>query len=286
MLVKKHPSGNEYIQAEKTWVRNFTKKQIASIQLDHMFSKSDYSLILKNEQLNKNKPKISDEKITFKKIVIVSDGFDFESRHKLISKFPEDVCVLAINKALNKWKLYYSTTPPEQRRTINAYVTNNPYKEALSFLPTKESKYYPTCISSIRTNHEFVRKYLGDVYVYLPTFENSFGFNSSENYYIDDYRNPVCAAIGLAYQFGVEKLMLLCCDDSFKEKRESAIKLKNELWTYAPLIKSHGIIDANFHWLKKQEDKEVIISDYSDGPEYKNAVYINNDDAACAFFTA
>jgi hypothetical protein len=57
------------------------------------------------------------------------------------------------------------------------------------------------------------------------------------------------------------------------------------LWTYEPLIKSHAIIDANFHWLKKQEDKEVVISDYSDGPEYKNAVYINNDNAACAFFT-
>lgn len=284
MKIRKHASGNEYIHAGNVWVRNFTKKNVAAVQLGHLFEPDDYGIVLKNEQLNSMKPRISDESIRFKNVVIVSDGYGFKDRHKLISKMPKDVCVIAVNKALNKWELLSSTTPPAERRTINAYVINNPYKSSLGYLPAKNSKYFPTCVASIRTSHEFVSKYVGDVYTYMPTFENTFGFDTPERYHIDDYRNPVCAAIGLAYQFGVEKLMLMCCDDSFEDQREDAVQLHNGLWTYKPLMRSHEIIDANLYWLTHQEENEVKVVDYSSGPEYVNAAYIESGEDAYSFF--
>ncbi len=283
MIIKNHPSGNEYIFSGDTWVRNFTKQTIAAIQISNLFQQSDYGIVLKNEQLNKNLPKISDEKINFKKIVIVSDGYDFDKKHLLISKFPKDVCVLAVNKALQKWKLL-TTSNAEDARTINAYVINNPYAEAINFLPNKGSQYFPTCIASTRTNHDFIAKYKGDIYLYRPTFETSFSFDTPELYHIDDYRNPICAAIGLAYRFGVEKLMLMCCDDAYKNKRQGTVQMPNGLWTYPPHLRSQEIIDANLHWLTHQENKEVKVVDYSSGLDYKNAAYIKDEGEVCSFF--
>lgn len=284
MNIRKHTNGNEYIRAGDVWVRNFTKRTIAPRQLTNLFSPEDYGLVLSNEQLNNSLPRIGDETLVFKKIVIVSDGYDFEDRHTVIGKLPADVCVLAVNGALKKWKLLLPSTPSEERKPINGYIINNPYQNSLAFMPSKESMYFPTCIASTRTSHQFVKKYRGDVYSYRPTFEKTFSFDTAEKYHIDDYRNPICAAIGLAYQFGVEKLMLLCCDDSFEEKRDGSIQLANGLWTYQPLIRSHSIVDANLYWLTHQEDKDVRVANYSSGPECLNAVYINDKVAACSFF--
>jgi len=283
--VKKHPNGNEYIRAGDVWVRNFTKPEISAVQLDHMFEDEDFEIVLKNEKLNLNYPHVADEILNFKKIVIMSDGYDFDNRQNILAKIPKDVCILATNRSLAKWKLFSSKTPPDMRRTINGYVVNNPYRSAMSFLPPKDAKYFPTCIASIRTNCEFLKKYAGSIYTYMPTFETTFGFETPERYHVDDYRNPICAALGLAYQFGAKKIMLFCCDDSFKDKRDNAVQLPNGLWTYKPLLRSHEIIDANLWWLKKLEDDEVVVSDYSSGPEYVNAAYIKNEEEVFSFFT-
>lgn len=284
MRIKKHTSGNEYIRADNVWVRNFTKECLSSLGLAHLFDKEDYSLILRNQELNKNYPKISNEKIIFKKMIIVSDGYDFDNRHLFLSKLPKDVAILAVNKALAKWKLMTPKTPVESRRTLNAFVANNPYKECFSCMPKKDAKYYPVCLASTRTNCEFLKKYAGDVYTYSPTPEETFGFDDKERYYVDDYRNPICAAINLAYRFKVEKLMLLCCDDSFKDKREFSVELPNGLHTYPQHMKSHEIIDANLYWLTHQEEKQVKVADYSSGAKYVNAVYISSEEDALSFF--
>lgn len=284
MKIKKHPTGNEYVYAGGVWVRNFTKEMSTPMQLTHLFDKSDYSIIMQNEELNKNHPKISDEKIFFNKVVIVSDGYDFENRHKFLAKLPRDVGILAVNEALRKWTLMHHSLPPEQRRSINAYVINNPYQEAMRFMPPKDNKYYPVCIASIRTNSKFTENYLGDVYSYVPTVEMKFGTIQPEEYYVDDYRNPICAAIDLAYRFKATKIMLLCCDGSFEEERDYAVKLENGLWTYPQHLKSHSIIDAKLHWLTTQEDKEVSVANYSSGPDCSNAVYISCDNDALDFF--
>lgn len=283
--IKKHPSGNEYIRAGDVWVRNFVTEDISPLHITHMFDRQDYALVLRNEELNKNYPKISDEKIQFKNIVIVSDGYDFDRRHLFLNKLPKDVAILAVNKALRRWQLMNHKLLGNERRTINGFVVNNPYDECLNNLPSSYSKYYPTCLASLRTNYNFLKKYAGDIYTYTVTPEKFFGFEKKETYYIDDYRNPICAAIGFAYQFKAEKVLLLCCDDSFKDKRDFSIQLDNGLWTYPQLLKSQEIIDANLYWLTHHGKWEVKVRDYSSGKEYVEAAYISNEEEALEFFT-
>jgi hypothetical protein len=284
MRIKKHPSGNDYVACENVWVRDFTKKSINPLQLTHMFDHSDYHLLLKNEEMNKNYPNIANEKIAFKGAVIVSDGYDFEKRHLFLNQLPKDIAILAVNRALAKWGLMSLKIPSQSRRTINAYVVNNPYKECVKYTPPRDAQYYPVCLASMRTNYEFLRGYLGDVYTYTPTPEMTFGLERTEEYYIDDYRNPICAALSLVYHFNVQKILLLCCDDSFEEKRDFAVQLENGLYTYPQHIKSQKIIDANLYWLSKQETRKVEVADYSSGGEYNNAVYIKSEEEAINYF--
>jgi hypothetical protein len=274
MRIKKDKNRNEYINAGGVWVRNFTKYGVKPLNISKLIAKEDYYDVINNEASNRtrNIPPISEEKIHFKNVVIISDGYDFDEKHKILKNLPKDVAIIAVNRALAKWTL----TTPENWKSINFYVVNNPYSDCRKYLPRKH-KYYPACIASNKTDIEFLAKYHGNLYLYDATQEIGFGKSSIEKYCIDDYRNPICAAIGLAFQFGVEKLMLFCCDDSFNEERPAAEKLKNDLWTYPQHIISHDIIDANLYWLSHQEDVEVKICDYSSGPDYINANYISEE---------
>lgn len=268
MRVKKTNIKNEYIQAAGTYIRNFAKENIPPQDLSHLFLETDYPIVLKNEEQNKKYPAISDEVIHFRKIVIVSDGYDFTKKQSLLADLPKDVAILAINGALKSWKL-------GKERSVNAYVINNPYAEAMHFLP---AAYFPVCLASIRANYEFCKRYKGDVYIYYPSPSQGFGHKIIGEYCIDDYRNPVCACIGLAWQFGVEKLLLFCCDDSFKEKRDFATQLPNGLWTYPQHLQSRDIIDANLYWLTHQEERKIAVADCSCGGDYVNAPYITDNE--------
>ena len=265
---------NEYIKADDVWVRNFCK-DCKPVGLTNLYRPDDYGFIASNEQSNSYLANIAEEKIKFKKVIIISDGYNFNKRHLLLEKFPNDICILAVNRALALWGLV-------GKKSINAYVVNNPYTECLNFVP--KNKYYPICIASYRTNRAFIKSYKNNVYAYCPTADHRFGLEHHEKYSIDDYRSPICAAIGLSYQFGVEKLMLMCCDDSFKDKRDFAVQLENNLWTYPQNLKLKNIIDANLYWLGHQTDKEVSIADWSDAGYYANATYINGEKEALDFF--
>jgi hypothetical protein len=284
MQIKPHSTENEYIRAGGLWVRNFTKK-VVPLSINHMFHKDDYQEVFLNVSKNSRMASISDETIVFEKIVIVSDGFNFSKTHYAIQDFPKDVSVLAVNGALRQWELMSPPIDPPDRRSVNGYIVNNPYKECLKYLPKSDTNYYPTCLASSKTSHKFVQGYKGDVYFYEPTPENYFGASKRKSaYYIDDYRNPICAAIGLAYQFGVKKLMLMCCDDSFERERDYAVQLENGLWAYPQQLRSHEIIDANLYWLTHQPETDVEVADLSNGPKYVNATYISCSEEARRFF--
>lgn len=279
--IKKTKDGNEYIRAGGIWIRNFTKTSIPFLNINKMYSEFDYTVALRNELENTthNLTDISDELLRFDKAVIVSDGYNFEKKYKLLSKLPEDVAVLAVNGALSKW----GSPQVDDFRAINLYIVNNPYDECMSYFPRK-TNYFPSCLASIRTNPKFVTSYIGNIYSYTPSQDIGFGKQGTKRYCIDDYRNPVCAAIGLCGQFQVKKLMLFCCDDSFEDERPAAEHLPNGLYAYPQQIKSHEIIDANLYWLTHQENIEVTASDYSNGPEYVNAEYIPDEESMIEFF--
>lgn len=280
--IKKDPATkNEYVAAEGIWVRNFAKECVSPLNLSPLVGRDEYVRLVENEEANRTLQiiNVSDEDIGYRKMVIVSDGHDFDRRHRIISQFPSDVAVVAVNRAMLKWKLMEI-----ERRPINIYVVNNPYSECMHYLP--KGNYHPACVASTRTHPEFVKKYKGRLYLYEPTPSKTFGLDKSPIYYIDDYRNPICAAIGMAYRFGVEKLMLMCCDDSFVEPRDAAVQLQNGLYTYPQHITTQSLIDANLYWYKCQGGDITTVADFSSGPECKNAIAVATPEEAVEFFSS
>jgi hypothetical protein len=167
------------------------------------------------------------------------------------------------------------------KRSMGWYIINNPYVEAVRYVPTLH-RYFPRCIASVRTHPEFLRRYEGDISLYVPTSERNYsGPSSHARYCIDDYRNPVCAAINLAFQFKVRKLLLFCCDDSFVDERPNAERLENGLFSYRPQQISRRVIDANLFWLAQEK---VKVGDYSSGIILEHGQYISNEKEVLDFF--
>ena len=286
MRIKK-VNKNEYIRAGDMWVRNFTKENIKPISINTLCD-SERELLIHNEMTNTNRSdaySIGEEKFEFPFVVLVSDGYGFDIKQEMLSHFPKDVTVFAVNRTLNKWNLLKEGVRPDLRRSINFYIANNPYAECMSYLPRK-SNYYPACILSTRTNPEFANKYIGNKFLYHPTPEKGYGgrTDKSISYNIDDYRNPVCAGIALASQMKVRRLLLFCCDDSFEDERPGAERLPNGLWQYPQQSRSHKIIDTSMYWLSNQKDYPVKVGSFSSGEDYINAPYIQAD-KIMEFFT-
>lgn len=261
MIIKNHKNKNQYVLADDIWVRNFTAKA-SPISINDL-DKSDKNLLLANELENKKNNFIDAESQLKKadKVLIVSDGLEFETKHKIIDSLADDVQIVAVNKALAKWNA---------NKKVDLFFINNPYPECEGFLP--KNKVFPRCIASSRTNPNFLKKYRGPRYCYTPVKDTNFsGISYEYQVKLDDYRNPVCAAIAFAYTCGANKLFLLCCDDSFKEERPASIKLENNLWSYEQQIKSQKIIDGQLYWLRQNEIK---IGYNSFGIKMKHATYI------------
>ena len=268
-MIKKYNDGNEYYFANGMWIRNFTKSA-TPIDINNITEQKDYRIIVENEIKNSafDISEIDANKIKHKKAIIISDGFDFANKQKIILDIPNDVLVICTNRSLSKWRI---------NKKVDYFVVNNPYKECMNLLP--KHKYYPSCLISSRTNYEFVNEYDkrgGSLYKYSSTPEENFSSSINKSIcVIDDYRNPICAAIGLCYKFGVSKLMLFCCDSSYNTNQPSSEKLNIGLWIYPQQKISHDIIDGNLYWYKK---RGAVLADHSSGPEYQNVNYINEND--------
>lgn len=279
MRIKRHKNRNTYmLSSAGIWVRDFNQDNVEFKDINNLTLKSDQPRLLENEVRNKllHLPQIDTEDFFYPKVLIVSDGYGFKEKHRLLSGMPHDVTIMAVNGALAKWELVGPACPTNQKRTIDFYVVNNPYEQCMRFLP-KRTRYYPQCLASAWTNPDFTTIYdqRSTVYQYTPTPPEDFTtIHSSPIYCLDDYRNPVCAAIAFAFRCGVEKLGFLCCDDSFPDERPAAVKLENGLYTYPQHLKTQGIIDANLYWLKKAEDRDVRVVDSSSGSKYEHASYI------------
>lgn len=286
MRIKK-VNKNEYIRAGDMWVRNFTKTNIKTFSINSLCS-AERELLIQNEMVNTNRIdaySVGEEKFEFPFVILVSDGYGFDIKQEMLSHMPKEVAIFSVNRSLAKWKLLGENIRPDLRRSINFYIANNPYNECMSYLP-RENNYYPACVLSTRTNPEFVSKYYGNKFLYHPTPEVSYGgkTDKSVSYYIDDYRNPVCAGISLASQMKVRRLLLFCCDDSFENERPGAERLENGLWQYPQHNTSHQIIDASLYWLTNQKDYPVKVGSFSSGKSYVNAPYIQPD-KIMEFFT-
>lgn len=263
MRIKKHRNHNQYLLTEDNiWIRDVTAKNKPAIDINNLISKSEYASLIDNEITNfkSRKMNIEDQEINFKKLAIISDGYQFEEKQSILESLPKDVVIIAVNGALKKWNLI-------GKRRINLYLVNNPFKESLSFLP--KHKYFPKCIASNRTFPEFIEKYKGDVAFYSPTpNEHYCGYRNDSTYFVDDYRSSICAALNLSRRFSVEKILIFCCDDVFKEERNGSVKI-DDLWCYPQQLMAQRTIDGCLFWL----GKEAKIAHHSKA-KFKNAAYI------------
>ncbi len=262
---------NEYLQTPQgMWVRNFTKTLVPYRDINKTISKDDHFLLLKNEFTNNRSriPWIDTEEFYHDAAVIVSDGYGFGEKQELLNELPQSVALIGVHGALKKWK-------PTNKRSLTYYVVNNPYAECMKYLPRRRIA-SPKCITSTRTNADFLSNYRGVKYKYAPVSEADYEGEVGKEikYKIDDYRNAICAAIGLCYQFDVQKLLLFCCDDVFKEERDAAEQLENGLWMYPQQRISHGLIDGSIYWFQHGDMQDSIVADHSNGPKYEHAGYI------------
>lgn len=272
--IKKVSNGNEYLLTKSNiWVRNFNKELVPYIDINSSFRDANFGAFYKNERENEflNASSIDRENIELEKVIIISDGYDFKNKVQIVKDLPRDIKIIAINGALANW--------PLTERYPNYYLINNPYLESMKFFPRK-LKSHPTCLASTKTYSEFLKNYRGVIITYNAVDEVYYKCRKSIEpvFQIDDYRNPICAAIQLAYMFNPQKIFLLGCDDSFENERPSAEKLDNGLYQYPQQRTAHELIDAKLFWIKTLVYQEINLYYNSHGLKFENATYIDEEE--------
>ena len=153
-------------------------------------------------------------------------------------------------------------------------------QDCLKYYGKRHIRQFPKCIASLKTNSDFISNYRGKILKYLPVYENGYAskFYSDNQTKIDDYRNPICAAIHVAYLFNAYKIFLLGCDDSFEGERPGSEKLENGLYQYPQQRIAHELIDSKLFWIKNLPYQEIQIYNNSSGLKYENATYIEESE--------
>lgn len=277
-IVKLHRNKNRYLLSRTgLWVRDFTRAARPQ-DINRLVAEADYSMLWANELANtaEHIPNIGAENVFAPNVVIVSDGHDFDKKQDVLNSLPKNVVIIGTNRSVAKWR---------GPRRMDWFVANNPYPECMASYPQRG--YFPNCIVSSRTNPEFVRRYKASrsaMYKYAPMEDEHFSSRvSDDGVQVDDYRNPVCAAICLAYRWGVQRLVLFCCDDSFAGERPGADRLHNGLWTYPQHNVSHGLIEGMLFWLLIQKFNPVRVASHSAGPDWRGVPYIRDEEVARFF---
>lgn len=243
MRIKKLPNKQVSFKLENLWVADplSCKKPLDLNKIEHY----DKKIFIDNEILNSNYNFLycDNKDFNLDKVIIISDGMEFDQYHKELYKINKKTKIIAVNKSLRKWKLVGDSCENEKKRAIDYYFVNNPYEECSFFMPT-EHKYFPNCIASSRTNNKFVKNYLGDLMLYSPSknFEFS-GLKRTSNYTIQDYRNPILGALDFCLKNGAKQISLLCCDDSKKENLAGMEEINKEIYSYPHHKKISEIID-------------------------------------------
>jgi hypothetical protein len=278
MRVKKVQKNKYIISEDGIWVRDMC--QVAKkIDINNLYEK-EKKIWLENEMKNLSKDRLDfNNNLIIENIIICSDGYKWKEKQKIIGSIPNSlVKVIGTNGSLSKWEMVGDNA--EIKRVMSFYVANNPYGDCIGYLP-KNHNYYPNIVASTRTYPEFIQRYKNSVCFYKPSSDMDYsGPPDLVGLTLDDYRNPICAAISFAYELNVKKLILFCCDDSFEEERSGAIKMDNGLYQYPQQIMLQKIIDKQLYWLRQNN---VEIFDHSSGIKYENAGYISEDDITSFF---
>ena len=87
--------------------------------MNNLIKKEEYKILIENEIENKKKKygPIPTEKKR-EKVIIISDGYDFSTKHKILSNVSQDISVIAVNKALALWELVGNNCEENKKKTI------------------------------------------------------------------------------------------------------------------------------------------------------------------------
>lgn len=259
-MIKKHKNKNHYFVTKSGgWVRDFSR----GFPLDvNDYGRRDYGLFLGNELsvTSMNLPKLGGEKSDHRKAVIVSDGPDLAKNLKLLDGV--DTMVVGVNGALNHW------TPGVK---MDFYVTNNPSVEVMGFI--SRASYFPPCVLSMRSFPDFAKKYLsrgGDVRTYSSAPFHDFDPKVSQNIVLDDYRNPVCAAVSLCRHAGVSDIMLLCTQDYYADEKPGTIRVDDGTFMYPQQVLANEYVDAMGYWFLREPYSENRLFEFGGGQRLEN----------------
>lgn len=272
MRIKKHQSGNRYLLTPQgLWVRDFTRAA-PFLDINRLTRPADHERLIRNHLANVARPGavyFDPHSSQARSVVIVGDGHEFQKKLAVLGRVPKNVTVIGIGRSLARW---------EGDRPLDFYVANNPYDECLSYLSARPGG-KPTCLASVRTCPDFVKKYRGRIELYHPAPEEGFDTRGAVTpVRIDDYRNPLCAALGLAHRMGATRILLLACDEAFPDDRPAAVRLENGLFTYPQQLTTHGLVEGFAYWYRRQDGISVAVGDHSSGPNYKEIEYITEED--------
>jgi hypothetical protein len=211
-------------------------------------------------------------RVSMENVVICSDGFGWQERQLALGKLDKRIRIVGVNGSLAKWRMVGDKA--EVKKSMAFYLVNNPYSECMGYLP-RTHRYYPNLVASTKTFPEFVKQYGSEPFFYKATKDlNYSGASADVSLSLDDYRNPVCAAISFALKLGARRIVLFCCDESFGEDRPNAVKMKNGLYQYPTQIMCQKVIDKQLYWVRKAG---IRVADCSSGIDYENAEYIDTD---------
>jgi hypothetical protein len=240
IIIKRHKNRNEYFKVDNYWVRNFGKEHVEIRDLNNFYEDTEYKQLISNEVNNAKLDfaNISSENFTFENIVVVSDGFNFDEHQETIVELPTGTCIITVNQALRLWK---SSAYPEY------YLICNTSDSAMSVLP---NKIFPKLFASRRTYGNFVKRYKNIGYFYdpVPDFTYQSPFSKESALLIDDYRNPICAALGIAFNLRVSRIFLAYCSHAYKEHRDGTQKIGEGIFQYPQQKLADKIVDANIFW--------------------------------------
>jgi len=241
-ILKQHKTNNEYFKIEDIWVRNFLKKKAIPLDLNRFFKEEEIKLIIDNEIKNSkmNLTNLYQENFNYEKAIIISDGYGFEKHIDLIESLPPRTCLITVNLAAKLWNAKVLPT---------FMLISNPDYSCKSQMPIRV---FPRLLASRRTNNDFLSNYKNLVYLYdvVPDEWYQSPNSKASDLFIDEYRNPICAALGLCNYFGVNKIFLGYCADAYTEERAGTVKIQDGFYNYPQQNLANKIIDASLLWYK------------------------------------
>lgn len=246
--IKKFKDNNEYCLSGQTWVRNFLNEFVPAYDINNLYSDEEIRKCIENE-ISNSKIGISNietESFSFEKVFIVSSGFGFKENYVNLFQninINRNNVVFSVNNVPKLWM--YEKRP-------QYYISSN-------FQGSNNFMFQPILVASSRSSYDAIKAYKNLKYFYNPCpnykFQSPFSIDSIS--YIDDYRNPICASLGICSRFNVKEIYLAFCSEGYNFYKPGMNKV-NDFYIYPEQEIANDIINKIIFWMKlKNKDLKI-----------------------------